>query len=123
LIVDVKRPAGQTSIFFPHAKRAESGAYELRLKNEVGEAEGTFEVIVQDRPAPPKGPLAVDGITKDACQLAWQPPEDDGGSPITNYVVEKREIGSGVWAPVANFVPGCSCTVPKLREGQEYEVI
>ncbi|CAK5074870.1 unnamed protein product [Meloidogyne enterolobii] len=120
LIVDVRRP-GQTSIFFPSAKRSESGAYELRLKNEVGEAEGTFEVLIQDKPSPPKGPIVVDGVTKDSCQLSWKPPEDDGGSPLTNYVVEKREIGSNVWTPVSNFVPGCQCSVPKLKEGQEYE--
>jgi hypothetical protein len=53
--------------------------------------------------------------------LSWKPPEDDGGSPLTNYVVERRELGSNVWTPVSNFVPGCQCSVPKLKEGQEYE--
>ncbi|KAL3088858.1 hypothetical protein niasHS_009150 [Heterodera schachtii] len=120
LIMDVRRP-GNTSIFFPAAKRSESGTYELRLKNEVGETEGHFEVLVQDRPAPPKGPLAVDNVTRDSCTLSWQPPEDDGGSEVTNYVVERRDVGSQVWVPVNNFVVGTSSTVPKLQEGHEYE--
>lgn len=45
LIVDVKLNA--TSIFFPSAKRSESGNYQLNIKNEVGEDEGIFEVIIQ----------------------------------------------------------------------------
>uniref|UniRef100_A0A915DB94 Titin n=1 Tax=Ditylenchus dipsaci TaxID=166011 RepID=A0A915DB94_9BILA len=102
LIVDVKQ--GLTSIFFPSAKRSESGNYQLNLKNEVGEDEGVFEIIIQDRPAPPKGPLQVDNITKDSCTLSWNPPEDDGGSALTNYVVERREVHSNAWVPVSTFV-------------------
>ncbi|KAL3098134.1 hypothetical protein niasHS_001970 [Heterodera schachtii] len=111
---------GNTSIFFPAAKRSESGAYELRLKNNVGETEGHFEVLVQDRPAPPKGSLAVDNVARDSCTLSWQPPEDDGGSEVTNYVVECRDVGSQVWLPVNNVV-GTNSTVPNLQEGHEYQ--
>ena len=74
-----------------------------------------------DRPGPPKGPLEVDNITKDGCALSWKPPDDDGGSPITNYVVERRELPSSVWVPVSSFVAGTSATVSKLTEGREYE--
>lgn len=47
LIVDIK--LGKTSIFFPSAKRSETGNYQLNLKNEVGEDEGVFEIIVQGK--------------------------------------------------------------------------
>ena len=72
LIMDIK--LGKTSIFFPSAKRSDTGNYQLNLKNEIGEDEGVFEVIVQDRPAPPKGPIQVDNITKESCALSWSPP-------------------------------------------------
>uniref|UniRef100_A0AC34RIM6 Twitchin n=1 Tax=Panagrolaimus sp. JU765 TaxID=591449 RepID=A0AC34RIM6_9BILA len=120
LIIDVGKPE-TTSIFFPSAKRSDSGNYILNLKNEVGEDQGVFEVIVQDRPSPPKGPLAVDNVTKESCTLSWNPPEDNGGSEITNYVVERRDIKNQTWVPVSNFVTGTSITVPKLHEGHEYE--
>lgn len=45
LIIDFKK--NKTSIFFPSAKRSESGNYQLNLKNEIGEDEGVFEVVVQ----------------------------------------------------------------------------
>ncbi|EGT49285.1 hypothetical protein CAEBREN_29721 [Caenorhabditis brenneri] len=119
LIVDAK--SSTTSIFFPSAKRADSGNYKLKVKNELGEDEGIFEVIVQDRPAAPEGPLEVSDVTKDSCVLNWKPPKDDGGAEISNYVVEKRDTRTNTWVPVSAFVTGTSITVPKLTEGHEYE--
>ncbi|OZC09937.1 hypothetical protein X798_03043 [Onchocerca flexuosa] len=110
-----------TSFFIPSAKRSESGNYTLTLKNEVGETSGIFEVVVQDRPSTPKGPIEVTNITKEGCVLEWQPPEDDGGAEITNYVVEKRDLQSNTWTPVSTFVPSTTAVVLKLAEGHQYE--
>lgn len=56
-----------------------------------------FQVLVVDKPSPPVGPLDVSDITPDTCSLSWKPPLDDGGSPITNYIVEKMDnIGVSV---------------------------
>ncbi|XGW29138.1 hypothetical protein V3C99_008720 [Haemonchus contortus] len=118
----VEGKPGVTSIFFPSAKRSDSGSYTLKVKNEVGEDEGVFEVVVQDRPAAPEGPLEVSDVTKDSCVLSWNPPKDDGGAEITNYVVEKRDTKTNTWVPVSNFVTGTRITVPKLVEGHEYEL-
>lgn len=38
------------------------------------------------------GPLDVSDITPETCTLTWKPPFDDGGSPITNYIVEKMDL-------------------------------
>nr|AZI15635.1 UNC-22 [Auanema rhodensis] len=120
LILDHK--TGYTSIFFPSAKRSDTGNYQLKLKNEVGEDDGVFELIVQDRPSAPVGPLEVSDVTKDSCVLTWKPPADDGGAEISNYVVEKRDTKTNTWVPVSTFVTGTSITVPKLIEGHEYEL-
>jgi len=29
----------------------------------------------------------------DSCVLSWNEPEDNGGSRVSNYVVEKRPVG------------------------------
>uniref|UniRef100_A0A1I7XRB2 non-specific serine/threonine protein kinase n=1 Tax=Heterorhabditis bacteriophora TaxID=37862 RepID=A0A1I7XRB2_HETBA len=120
LLVDSK--SGLTSIFFPSAKRTDSGPYTLKVNNEVGEDEGIFEVIVQDRPSAPEGPIEVSNVTKDSCVISWKVPLDNGGSEISNYVVEKRDTKTNTWVPVSTFVTGTSITVPKLLEGHEYEL-
>lgn len=54
--------------------------------------------------------------------MKWTPPLNDGGSPITAYVIEKREKGSPKWIKAAE-VPGSKtdATVPHLDENTEYE--
>lgn len=47
-------------------------------------------------PGNPGEPVC-EGTTKDSVELSWEPPSNKGGRPITGYVVEKREVGSGIW--------------------------
>jgi titin len=49
-------------------------------------------------------PLQVSDITKNACRLRWKPPEDDGGSRVTHYVIERQEVGKPYWTTVASFI-------------------
>lgn len=43
--------------------------------------------------------LKVSDIHKDGCQLNWKRPEDDGGTPIEYYLVEKFDTQKGSWIP------------------------
>lgn len=56
----------------------------------------SFRNVFSDKPSPPERPLEITDMTPETCSLAWKPPLDDGGSPITNYIVEKFEASSGV---------------------------
>ena len=47
--------------------------------------------------------LTVSDITKNACRLRWKPPEDDGGSRVMHYVVERQEVGKPYWTTIATF--------------------
>lgn len=51
-------------------------------------------------PSKPKGPLKVTDVTKKGCKLAWEKPEDDGGMPVKEYLVEKMDTATGRWMPV-----------------------
>ena len=54
--------------------------------------------------------------------LQWTEPHTDGGSPITTYVVEKRDRFGARWTPVTRAdITEPSITVTGLVEGQEYE--
>lgn len=47
---------------------------------------------------------------------------NDGGSPVTGYVIEKREKGSPRWIKAVETVgPDCKGKVDNLDEGTEYE--
>lgn len=56
-----------------------------------------------DKPGPPVGPLEVTDVHKEGCTLHWNKPKDDGGLPITGYLVEKMDTTTGKWVP-AGFV-------------------
>ena len=53
--------------------------------------------------------------------LQFKKPEDDGGKPIANYVVEKRDKKTGVWEKVSDCVPSSPVTIKGLKEGHEYD--
>ena len=47
--------------------------------------------------------LVPDEVRAEHVKLSWQPPADDGGTPITSYLVRYMDIDTGEWVT--------SCTV------------
>lgn len=68
------------------------------------------------KPMRPNGPLEVSDVKKEGCTLKWKKPDDDGGSPIEYYEIEKMDTETGMWVPagrsdepkfeVKNLTPG-----------------
>lgn len=56
-----------------------------------------FFFFFTDVPSPPEAPLTIAAVTQDSCDLEWQPPKHDGGSPILNYAIEIRESRRSMW--------------------------
>lgn len=56
-----------------------------------------------EKPGAPRGPLEVSGMTKTSFTINWQPPEHDGGSPITEYIIEMKETSSKTWQKVSQL--------------------
>ncbi|XP_022053891.2 titin-like [Acanthochromis polyacanthus] len=77
--------------------------------------------VARDPCDPPGKPEAV-VITREDITLQWAKPKYDGGSTITGYVVEKKELPDGRWMK-ANFTNVIEnvFTVTGLTEGQSYE--
>lgn len=71
---------------------------------------------------PPTAPrwLNVVNMSRNSADLKWTAPERDGGSPVTNYVVEKRDARRKGWQTVDTTVKELAYTVTPLNEGSLY---
>lgn len=72
-------------------------------------------------PDAPEQPIVTE-VTKDSALVTWNKP-NDGGKPITNYILEKRETMSKRWVRVTKepIHPYTKFRVPDLLEGCQYE--
>lgn len=64
-------------------------------------------------------------ITANSVTISWKPPKDNGGSEISSYVIEKRDLThGGGWVPAVNYVSAKynHAVVPRLLEGTMYEL-
>ncbi|GFY68026.1 titin, partial [Trichonephila inaurata madagascariensis] len=54
-----------------------------------------------DKPHAPKGPFTTSNMTETSFTLSWLAPDNDGGSPILEYIVERKEASRKAWQRVA----------------------
>jgi hypothetical protein len=112
-----------------------SGPYKIKLDNALGEDEATlrihvsgntctnriivFHMFIVDVPGIPREPQ-VESISDESVKLSWRPPDDDGGSYITNYIIEKLDPDTGKWtkAGTSRFAHG---TVENLQPKKQYQ--
>lgn len=78
------------------ASKIDSGPYRVVAENKIGQDSAIINVQISDRPDPPRFPQ-VENIGVDSLSLSWKAPVWDGGSNITNYMVEKREHPMNTW--------------------------
>lgn len=62
----------------------------------------------------------VSDVRCDSAQLSWKDPEDNGGTRITNFVVEKKDAASAQWVPVCSSSKKRSMMAKHLIEGTSY---
>lgn len=72
------------------------------------------------KPGIPVGPIKFKDVTADGATLKWGVPKDDGGSEITNYILEKRDSITNMWVTVSSTVETNTMRVTGLHEGTEY---
>lgn len=72
------------------------------------------------KPGIPIGPIKFKDVTADGATLKWGVPKDDGGSEITNYILEKRDSITNMWVNVSSTVETNTMRVTGLHEGTEY---
>merc|ERR1712200_52924 len=109
-----------TVLSIPKADRArDTGRFTIKLVCEAGTFEATGNVNVLDVPSKPRN-LTPDEVRAEHVKLSWQPPEDDGGTPITSYLVRYMDIDSGEWV-TACTTSSPSATATGLKPGHLYQ--
>ena len=99
--------------------RMDAGNYEIIAENSIGSKKATLRVVVMEKPSPPQGPVKVNDVSAESVSITWDPPLEDGGTPITHYTVEKLDSALG-WMEVSGFVVRTSQKITRLTTGQEY---
>uniref|UniRef100_A0A8C6WTI5 Titin n=1 Tax=Neogobius melanostomus TaxID=47308 RepID=A0A8C6WTI5_9GOBI len=102
--------------------RNHTGNYLLTVSNPAGTKTVALNVTVLDVPAAPIGPVNILEVSPDAMMIEWRPPKDDGGSPVTNYIVEKRESNKETWGGVSSGSLATQLNITRLQKGTEYVV-
>ena len=60
--------------------------------------------------------VTISEVSITSITLNWKPPEFDGGSPTTGYIIEHKETNSTTWMrSQLTSVTGTSCTVQGLN--------
>lgn len=86
-------------VFLNGVERNDAGFYIVCAKNRFGIDQQTVELDVADVPDPPRGIKASD-VSRDSVTLHWVAPASDGGSKVTNYIIEKCATTAERWIRV-----------------------
>ena len=109
---------------------AEFGEYVFRVmavnENGHGIPLDGLNPIIAKMPFDPPGPPGIPNVLEvggDFVNLSWDKPLNDGGSRITGYWVDKREVGTEAWQQVnSNFpCPTNMYNISNLVEDRQYE--
>ncbi|XP_035520991.1 titin-like [Morone saxatilis] len=115
----INTSSSATSITLEGATRDDSGKYIVKLQNVAGSASLTLNVRVLDSPGPPTR-IAVKDVTKSSATVSWDIPENEGGAPVKNYLVDIRDISRKGWTRLTDKCRRLSYRVSDLEEGGIY---
>ncbi|XP_040890311.1 immunoglobulin-like and fibronectin type III domain-containing protein 1 [Toxotes jaculatrix] len=100
--VKIVREPNHSRLLLRDCLRTDTGEIKIQLKNPFGAVEATSQLIVLDRPGPPEGPVETVETTSSIIEIKWNPPKDDGGSAVTNYIIERQQAGHSLWTKLGD---------------------
>ncbi|XP_030587841.1 titin-like [Archocentrus centrarchus] len=115
----INTTSSATSITVEQATRDDSGKYTVKLQNAAGSASLTLNVKVLDSPGPPAH-ITVKDVTKNSATVTWDIPDNEGGAPVKNYLVDIRDISRTGWTKLTDKCRRLSYKVSDLEEGGIY---
>ncbi|CAD6186687.1 unnamed protein product [Caenorhabditis auriculariae] len=89
---------GVAELTISKVEAAHAGTYRLSASNTSGENNVEIALKIKGTPSAPVGPLVITDITNTSVNLAWKASENDGGSQILGYCIEKKESSKRSWS-------------------------
>uniref|UniRef100_A0A2R9C3Q0 Immunoglobulin superfamily member 22 n=1 Tax=Pan paniscus TaxID=9597 RepID=A0A2R9C3Q0_PANPA len=120
--VSMERGEDQALLTISNCVREDSGLILLKLKNDHGSATATLHLSVLDRPKPPQGRVEFLELSGSCVHMKWKAPKDNGGRPVTQFIVERRAVGKKSWIKIGE-VDGkvTNFSTNKVEEGKAYQ--
>ncbi|PIK33974.1 putative titin [Apostichopus japonicus] len=122
-----KTPIEETTFVVSGLKEGEECQFRVIAENKAGHSEpsaATRAVRIKaqyDVPGQPGRPSVV-SIDSNQATISWTAPHSDGGSPITTYLIEKKDRFSMRWTQVTKTpTDETEFTIPRLTAGDEYQ--
>ncbi|KAL2093519.1 hypothetical protein ACEWY4_010831 [Coilia grayii] len=117
----VERGTDHTTLTLSHCVREDSGAIMLKLKSDCGTAVANLHLNVVDHPKPPQKVDILENSPK-GISMKWKAPKDNGGEPVTGFLIERRPAGKKSWTKVGEVDSRTtSFCNDKVEEGKAYQ--
>jgi len=117
--VFVESGLGSTRLEIEKPNRNDSGAYAVTISSSAGSKEVTVNVVIQDTPSAPVD-ICIKEKSTDFVTLQWNAPVNDGGSIVSNYIIEMKESTKKAWKTAAENVTRQNYRVDGLVRGLVY---
>uniref|UniRef100_A0A3Q1C8Q8 Immunoglobulin like and fibronectin type III domain containing 1, tandem duplicate 3 n=1 Tax=Amphiprion ocellaris TaxID=80972 RepID=A0A3Q1C8Q8_AMPOC len=116
----IEKSSSHSRLLLAKCQRKISGEIKIKIKNEFGTTEAISQLIVLDKPTPPLGPVDIIESSATCIEFKWRPPKDAGGSPITDYILERQQIGRNSWKKLGKIGPEAKYRDIDVDHGRKY---
>ncbi|CBY24328.1 unnamed protein product [Oikopleura dioica] len=106
--ISTDQVTGRLEMYIRRPQRSHHGNYKITARNCVGSKNVTTNLNILDVASPPEHARPAT-VTKDFIQVAWNKPQDNGGSLVTEYIVERRDMSMHAWLPCDLLFPSLRC--------------
>nr|XP_054587588.1 immunoglobulin-like and fibronectin type III domain-containing protein 1 [Nothobranchius furzeri] len=118
--IKIEKSSTHSRLVLTKCQRRASSGIKIKIKNECGTAEAITQLIVLDKPTPPLGPVDIIESSSSCIEFKWRPPKDAGGFPVTNYILERQQVGRNSWKKLGKIGPESKYRDTDVDHGRKY---
>ncbi|KAM9361327.1 immunoglobulin-like and fibronectin type III domain-containing protein 1 [Symphorus nematophorus] len=116
----IEKSSMHSRLLLTKCQRKISGEIKVKIKNECGTTEAITQLVVLGLPTQPLGPVDIIESSSTCIDFKWRPPKDNGGCPITDYVLERQQIGRNSWKKLGKIGPEPKYRDTDVDHGRKY---